>query len=176
MFDAPPGCIQGARLIPLRKRGGKVVACALVDDADYETVSRSRWSLNTHGYVRRRTRKGEDAGTYCVVLHRQVLGLTHGDGLAGDHINRNRLDCRRSNLRVLTRQQNRQNTGGWNKPCSSKHRGVSWDRQRRLWKAHATVNYKPHHIGRFKTEEQAARAAREFRELHMPFNQEQEAR
>ena len=42
-------------------------------------------------------------------LHREVLGLTPGDGLETDHRNGDRLDNRRSNLRVATRAQNAQN-------------------------------------------------------------------
>jgi hypothetical protein len=37
-------------------------------------------------------------------LHREVLQLHEGDGLIADHVNRVRLDCRRSNLRILTTQ------------------------------------------------------------------------
>lgn len=36
------------------------------------------------------------------LFHRWLLGLSPGDGWVGDHINRDVLDCRRSNLRVVT--------------------------------------------------------------------------
>ena len=41
-------------------------------------------------------------------LHRFVLGLTD-ENVIVDHINRNTLDCRRENLRIVTDQQNSMN-------------------------------------------------------------------
>ncbi|GAG44409.1 unnamed protein product [marine sediment metagenome] len=53
-------------------------------------------------------------------LHRAVLEVP--DGLERDHVNRNRLDNRRDNLRVVTRQENllnRQQAAGWGVRCRS---------------------------------------------------------
>lgn len=43
-------------------------------------------------------------------VHREILGLKPFDGMEADHINRNKLDNRRCNLRVATRSQNCANT------------------------------------------------------------------
>ncbi len=116
-------------------RGGVAVAYALVDPTDAHLADR-RWRAHPKGYVQ---------GDGSTLLHREVLGLIKGDGIEVDHINRDKLDCRRSNLRILTHAQNRQNNdpsgnqtwrGGG---TSSRHRGVSWDKRRGKWKASVTV-------------------------------------
>jgi hypothetical protein len=81
----------------LGKRKAKLV---LVDAADYPWISEYRWFVSYKNYVVRNTwRNGK---WLSVRLHRQVLGLVEGDGLIADHLNRQRLDCRRANLRVLS--------------------------------------------------------------------------
>lgn len=154
----------GVSAVALHRRDGSVRAFAWVDDDDFARVAERGWQLNRAGYASARV-----PGNRWTRLHRFVLGLRNPK-LDADHINRNRLDCRRVNLRVVTRQQNRQNTSGWLKPTTSVYRGVCWDKTRHKWKATATVNYKVFHIGRFETEEDAAEAAREFRRQHMPFS------
>jgi len=66
-----------------------------------------------------------------------------------DHINRNSLDNRIENLRVLTQQQNRFNTGA---------KGYIWNEQCNKWRAYIKVNKKTINIGYF-TEEADARQA-----------------
>lgn len=68
-----------------------------------------RWSLDeSTGYVFRRVYL-EDGSRKKVYLHRFILGLLPGDGFVVDHINGNRLDNRRENLRVILPGQNSQN-------------------------------------------------------------------
>lgn len=88
--------------LPLRNREGKVIAHALVDDTDHRALRDQRWSLNSHGYV-----QGWN-GTVCK-LHRVLLGLSRGDGNVVDHINGNRLDNRRKNLRLVNVTINNRN-------------------------------------------------------------------
>jgi hypothetical protein len=83
--------------IPLRDRVGALVTVALVDDEAFARIDRHRWSLM--GDVARRTvRIGGRAHT--VLMHREVVGATVGDGTSVEHANGNRLDNRRDNLRV----------------------------------------------------------------------------
>ena len=88
--------------IPLTK--GKV---ALVDDEDFEEVSKVTWYLvkirNTcyaHGYVKPPSKKME-------YMHRLILKTP--EDMETDHINGNGLDNRKENLRVVTHRQNMQN-------------------------------------------------------------------
>jgi hypothetical protein len=107
-------------------------------------------------------------------LHRAVLGLEHGDPREGDHIDGNKLDCRRSNLRIVTHAQNVQNVSSY-KGSLSCHRGVTWDKRAQRWVAQVMVNKKQHHLGRFIDEEEAARVASKFRLRMMTHTNEERA-
>lgn len=157
-----------SRLVPIHGRSG-VRAHAIVDDEDFEFVGSLRWNLATRGYAQRE--QTIDGRPYLVLMHRMILGLRFGDGRESDHVNRNRLDNRRSNLRVVTRAQNAQNkTGGWG---SSRERGVYWDRQVGRWGACVGLNGKSNHIGHFDSEIDAAIAASDFRRKHLPYSNEE---
>lgn len=81
-----------------------------------------RWYVND-GYVTKNVRIPGTRRTVRRSFHREVLGLSTGDGLIVDHINRNRLDNRKSNLRLVTRRQNAINAG--KKPSNtSGYKGV----------------------------------------------------
>lgn len=147
--------------IPLRARDGSVRAYALVDAADADWVNQRRWFLGTHGYAVRNHTRGVMRW-----LHREILGLVPGDGMDGDHISRDRLDNRRANLRIVTRQANSHNTTG--RGGTSQHRGVCWDKYTGSWKANVMVNGKNVNLGRFHDESDAAEAARAGRARLMP--------
>lgn len=83
--------------IPLRDLAGNVVAVALVDAGDFHRINRHRWSL-MDDVARRGVKIGHRH--HSILMHREVMGATLGDGLAIEHINGNKLDNRRANLRV----------------------------------------------------------------------------
>lgn len=147
--------------IPLRARDGTVRAYAIVDAADAEWVNQWRWCLYLPiGYAARKTEVGGHSET--IYLHRALLGLKRGDGLEGYHRDRDRLNCRRSNLRVVRKAGNDQNRGS--APAStSAHRGVSWRTQSQKWHAQIKVHGKKVHLGYFANEIDAAVAARAAR-------------
>ncbi len=77
---------------------------ALVDDADYAWLSRWSWRASPVDYrqpyaVRWMRVDGKKVTIY---IHREILGLgpVADDPRLGDHINRERLDNRRRNLRI----------------------------------------------------------------------------
>jgi hypothetical protein len=158
----------------LRDKQGEVVGFAIVDAEDYERIVQHRWYRKEPmpGYfvaVRNVPRESHRRGRPAQVrMHREVLGLPSGSSPSVDHISRDPLDNRKSNLRLATHAQNRQNTKGWDN-VTSKYRGVSWDESRGKWKAQARLNYKAVTIGRFDSEQEAAEAARAWRAEHMPF-------
>jgi hypothetical protein len=78
-------------------------------------------------------------------------------GMQTDHINRNKLDNRKSNLRVCTASQNRMNqpTRG---NSTSDYRGVYQPKDKNKWKSVIQHQNKRVFIGYFKEETHAALA------------------
>ena len=151
------------KLIPLRNRAGDVRAWAMVDAEDYGRLSAYRWKLTNHGYAARNARRdvGEGVVWVTVFMHREVLGLTHGDERRSDHINGDRLDNRRCNLRAVTNAENCQNRGPRaNRGSTSRFRGVSWKSDRGKWAAQVQVDGRNRVVGYFDDEIEAAEAAR----------------
>lgn len=153
--------------IPLRRRDGTVHAVAVVDEVD-APLAAERWCLSAYGYVSRRV--GGRKGGVTLWLQREIIGLERGDPLVVDHIDGDPLNNRRANLRVVTRGQNQQNRRGADRGSTSRHRGVSWSADRKKWVAAAKVDGKQRMLGRFDSEEEAARAASAFRRERMPFS------
>lgn len=98
---------------------------ALVDPEDFERVNRLKWcSTNKQGNTFY-ARNGN------VKMHRFILGLKKGDSSV-DHINRNGLDNRKSNLRFATQRENVWNRGK-QKNTTSRFVGVYWDSEKKMW-------------------------------------------
>lgn len=154
-------------LVPLHARDGSVRAYAIVDAADADWVNQWRWFMKNEGYARRSAPRN-GGNQHAIYLHRELLGLVRGDGLQGDHMDRNRLNCKRSNLRIAMHGQNQQN-------CSSKdgatsiYRGVYWDKDKRKWRAQVSIKNRTENIGRFSDELDAAKAALDARRRLMPY-------
>lgn len=152
-------------LVPLRDKDGNVIAHAIIDKADEEWASQWHWSLKPTGYAFRNRWGKRPRHEY---MHRALGGAQPGDGMYVDHINRDRLDNRRANLRLLTPAESAQN-----KPAlRGRFRGVTWDASKRKWSAQAQLAGRHHFIGRFATEEEAGAAVSAWRREHMPFSEE----
>lgn len=121
----------------------------LVDDEDYVILSQHHWYV-TNGYA---ITTIDDKK---VRMHRLIMDAPKG--LEVDHINGNRIDNRRSNLRLVTRQQNGKNLG-INPRNKSGVTGVYWHDNR--WCAHICVDGKDIYLGRFQTLYQAAKVRKE---------------
>lgn len=121
--------------IPLRGKDGVVRAYALVDAEDRERVETAgSWFLHSAGYAYRH--EGPARARRAVLMHRFVLGLgvsSPGANEQVDHVNRDRLDNRRENLRVVSRSENQHNR------VEDPDRGVSLHRQSGRWRASVTV-------------------------------------
>lgn len=154
-------------------RHGSVVAVALVDEGEYERIAQYTWRIQElPSGVQYAIREGGEAGRrFTRRMHRDLLGLARGDGRLVDHINRNGLDNRRDNLRIVTNAQNGQNRGS-NRGARSPYRGVYWDTTRGKWRAKGKLSGVTIHIGYFADEAEAAHAAREWRIENMPFANE----
>lgn len=152
----------------LRVPLGRSNRVALIDPADAVVAVQYRWYRNSNGYAVTFLDDPPNASgsRYQVGMHRVLMGLERDDGLEVDHINLDRLDNRRANLRVVTGPQNDQNRPrGYGK--YSQYRGVTWNKDR--WRAYITVDDRQISLGRYDEELEAALAAEAARRAHMPF-------
>lgn len=141
--------------IPLGGKHG-VGKFALVDDCDYERLKDYRWRFSggyaTSGDVARR-----ELG-HCL-MHRVICQTP--DDLLTDHINGNKLDNRRENLRSVNGSQNMMNTKIRRRNKVSKYKGVWLDAQACAWCASICVDYIQISLGQYKTQREAAIAYNE---------------
>lgn len=134
---------------------------ALVDESDFAHLSQWKWLYIGSGYAGRFRR--ESGAKRLIYLHRHIMDAQPGQRV--DHINGNRLDCRRENLRLVTLNQNQQNR---KKPArsSSGYKGVCWHRGIKKWHVRIGVNGARLHLGYYTDAETAAllydAAARHF--------------
>lgn len=140
--------------IPLTK--GRV---ALVDDEDYEHLMQWKWHLYNKGYANRTIEAPREAGgkrkkTGCQ-MHRYIMNAPKGSMI--DHINGDKLDNRKENLRFCTDQQNKMNC-----PPRKKYKGASRVKScHNRWEVQIRVNGKKLYIGMYDSEEKAALAYNE---------------
>ena len=141
---------------------GKVT---IVDDEDFKYLSQWKWHFNDC-YAVRSGRKPME-GRCTLSMHR-VINQTP-EGYETDHINRDKLDNRKQNLRTATGQQNMYNRESY-RNSSSIYKGVYWDKTHNKWRVRIKINYKFIHIGRFDCEREAALAYnRKAKEVHGEF-------
>lgn len=119
----------------------------LVDDEDFERVTAYNWGFDCFGYGTC------TLSTLNIRLHRFIMNAPKG--LVVDHINGDRLDNRKENLRLCSIKENIRNSKK-HKDNTSGYRGVSTIG--RLWRAYIVVDRKQISLGCYKTREEAALA------------------
>lgn len=126
----------------------------LVDECDAHLFEKYNYRVGTGGYVVRTYR-----GLH--YLHRDIA--QPADGMVVDHINGVNHDCRRGNLRVVTRQQNMWNSRR-RSSSRSMYKGVVLISEKKRspntkdFSARVMRNGKQVHLGVFSTEVEAALA------------------
>jgi hypothetical protein len=118
----------------------------LVDDDVYHLYNKYKWYL-TNGYVC----YGEKDASFKSYerLHRIILGAKEGEFI--DHIDRNKLNNQRNNLRIVTQQQNCHNRGKI-KNTKNKYKGVSFLKNICLYQSRCRMMGQDFFLGYFKTE------------------------
>lgn len=143
---------------------------ALVDDEDYADLSQFKWAADARGYAVRnlpRTKPYERNGTE--FMHRRILGLVKGDGMDVDHIDGNKQNNQRGNLRSATHMQNLQNKK-ITRQNKSGMKGVCFDKRENKWRASVSAQNKQYALGYFDSPEDAHAAYKAAaRRLHGEF-------
>lgn len=125
---------------------------AIVDDKDYDSLNQWHWYCNAQGYaVRKPYIKGsgrKNQKSLSIRMH--VLVNQTPEGFETDHVNRNRLDNRRENLRTVTSSENKFNTKIRMDNVSGV-KGVFWENYTKKWKATIQANYKSISLGRYSS-------------------------
>jgi hypothetical protein len=143
---------------------------AIVDDEDFETVNKFSWCLSSHGYAIRRIYVEKIKGkwkTKQFYLHREII-KDIPKGKVIDHINNNRLDNRKANLRVCSIRENI-SRAGISKANTSGFKGVKYKTGPRIkrWQANIKVNGKAIYSKHFLTKEEAAKEYDKLAKLHL---------
>jgi hypothetical protein len=113
-----------------------------------------RWRVDKEGYAYTRTRR---EGTFA--YHRKAFPDCP-DGKMRDHIDGNRLNNTRANIRFVTPSQNMFNRGRSNNNVSG-YSGVYFHKDAKKWAAEIKEHRKRIHLGLFDTKEQAIEARKQ---------------
>ncbi|MFD2704209.1 HNH endonuclease [Salibacterium lacus] len=128
----------------------------IVDDADYPYLSQFKWHY-CYGYALRydKDHYAKTGVSKNIFMHRELVNTP--EGLKTDHINGDKLDNRKENLRICNSAQNAANKlTTKHKSTSSKYRGVMLPKGRRKWESYIYSKRKRTRLGFFETEEEAA--------------------
>ena len=127
-----------------------------VDEETYEQfVKGYRFRMDKDGYVRFTSRKN---GLHSKLLHRMIMDCP--EDMMIDHINHDKLNNSRNNLRICTTQQNNMNASK-QKNNTSGIIGVNWHKKSEKWRARIRFNKKEINLGLFDNLEDACKARKE---------------
>ena len=124
----------------------------LIDEQDFPLIQGKTWCISALGYVVARCKETKKV----IYMHRLIMGNPQGKCI--DHINGDKHDNRRCNLRICSKGENIRNGRKRIGDFTSKYKGVFFDKRRNSWRSEITVNYKNKYLGRFFSEEDAAKA------------------
>lgn len=119
------------------------------DLEDYDKIKDYCWYISS-GYVISRKN---------IIMHRLIMNIKDSN-YDVDHIYHNKVDNRKSQLRIVNRSQNSMNT---KIKTSNKSgiTGVCWDKSREKWIVNIKINYKLINLGRYSNKEDAIKARKE---------------
>lgn len=128
---------------------GKYGGVVKYDKSDHELIKKYTWHRTAGGYCNAKMDN-------CKVVKMEKLLLNPERGYVVDHINHDRLDNRRNNLRILTPLQNSQNLSKIKrKNITSSFKGVSKLKNGK-YRSNITIDGQFIQIGRYDSENEAA--------------------
>jgi hypothetical protein len=129
---------------------------AIVDDNDFQYLNQFRWYFSTSGYATRDVWCKLTRTKNKIRMHREILGLKKEDNDRVDHVDGDKLDNRKLNLRRCSHAQNCQNRPKQSNNTSG-YKGVYFHKQTKRW--NAKIGKRPSKsLGLFVVKEEAARA------------------
>jgi hypothetical protein len=124
----------------------------IIDKDDFEKVCDGNWYEDKAGYIEGRVNRHK------IKLHRFIINCPKE--LEVDHINHDKSDNRKCNLRIVTRSQNNMNHK-LRKNSKSGKTGVNWYERGKKWEAGITVNKKHIYLGRYNNLADAIKARKD---------------
>lgn len=151
--------------IVLKNANGDVVGQAIVDSEDIEAVSKHKWHLINSGYVI----GYDDTNQTKFLLHNFLMGVK--DGFVVDHINGNKLDNRRANLRHFTQSENvlTAKISSRNKTGKKGVSLITKPGSRAKYRAQIIVNGELHRLGTYTDFREAVKARQEAELKYLGF-------
>lgn len=146
------------KVIPVKMRNIKASRACFVDDEDYEMLKNRKWSENGNGYPRNGFTNrilNPNKQQIFVMMHRVIMWSP--DGMVIDHIDGNKLNNQKKNLRVCSPTDNKRNRG-MSRRNTSGYKGVYWQRANKKWYAAINTDERFLNVGSFENKEDAARA------------------
>lgn len=141
-------------------------AVAILDDEDKELVLRACGSWYFDGRYAKATKWNKKEKKYDrLYLHRVIMNAPKGMDV--DHINGDKLDNRRENLRICTRSDNINNKPS-SRPNTSGHRGVFKEKKSSRWLAYITVRGRLVRLGTWDTFEEAVAVRKAVADIFYP--------
>lgn len=123
----------------------------LIDLDDLWKVSDYRWYLANTGYASTGTSLKNKLLHHLIILNKTKKGMVI------DHINRNKLDNRKINLRYVSSRINARNTKVHSHNTSGV-KGVFFSKKDNRWVARMILNNRQIHLGQFKDKDLAIKA------------------
>lgn len=141
---------------------------AIVDSEEYESLNSRTWYVRTgkhNNYAYAHVVKDKK-----ISMHAEILGGNRfKDGIHIDHINRNSLDNRKSNLRLVPNYINNFNSRIPDSNTSGV-KGVSWYKRVKTWQVYITYKSKRIPLGNYKEFEKAVAVRRDAEIKYFGFN------
>lgn len=138
----------------------------LIDKEDYDIVKRWYWRKidkrgNTNkGYWMTNVKIDDKYNKSILMIHQLIAEIKYGEydslNLIPDHLSRDTDDNRKCNIILKSNQQNSHNRG-LSKVNTSGKTGISFSKEKNMWTAYITVNYKTIYLGSYANFDEAVK-------------------
>jgi len=131
---------------------------AIVDLEDFERLNQYRWYCSQSNYAKRSIRNKNRKGPKQIEIFMHKVVCPPPKGMVSDHINRNRLDNRKANLRPATWTQNAWNRSSPTRAGKTRYNGIRYYKDTKKWQVRLTIKGRRLSFGCYADEQEAAKA------------------